>query len=131
MLREFSLSGLVGMIAAMLAWIATIMIVGQDDRFFVQGREIEWGTIIGVLTAVAVIGVLIAMHRSVEPILTTLAGAAGCALLYNTRELPLIVRGDEFSRVDDSYWPVVASMIVIFILLVLSLRITQNNTRGR
>lgn len=124
----FSVSSLVGLLAAVAAWVTSLVIVGDDEILLASNRSFEWGTVIGVVTAVFVIGVVLSMYRSVEPVLTLLAGAAGCVLLYNVREFPFGDDNSGLSTVNSDYWTVVAAMIAIFALLVISLRITRSNT---
>ena len=113
--------------AALAAWVATLVLVGEDQIFVASDRSFDWGTVIGVVTALFVIGVVISMHRSVEPVLTLLAGAAGCVLLYNVREFPFGQSNTGLSTVNSDYWTVVAAMIVIFATLIIGLRVTRNN----
>lgn len=127
-LTLFSVSSLVGLLAAVAAWVTSLVIVGDDEILLASNRSFEWGTVIGVVTAVFVIGVVLSMYRSVEPVLTLLAGVAGCVLLYNVREFPFGDDNSGLSTVNSDYWTVVAAMIAIFALLVISLRITRSNT---
>ncbi len=125
-LTLFSVSSLVGLMAALAAWVATLVLVGEDQIFVASDRSFDWGTVIGVVTALFVIGVVISMHRSVEPVLTLLAGAAGCVLLYNVREFPFGKNNTGLATVNSDYWTVVAAMIVIFATLIIGLRATRN-----
>ena len=76
-LTLFSVSSLVGLLAAVAAWVTSLVIVGDDEILLASNRSFEWGTVIGVVTAVFVIGVVLSMYRSVEPVLTLLAAVAG------------------------------------------------------
>ena len=106
------------------------MLLGTDGQVMVEGRVIEWPTAIGVMTAMLVVGVLIAMHKQVEPMLTALATAAGCALLYNTRELPLRDSAN-LQQSSDNYWVVISAMVMILAVLMISLRVSRrNSSRG-
>ncbi len=124
----FSVSSVVGLLAAVAAWVTSLVIVGDDEIVLAADRSFEWGTVIGVVTAVFVIGVVLSMYRTVEPILTMIAGAAGCVLLYNVREFPFGDDNSGLSTVNSDYWTVVAAMIAIFALLIISLRVTRSNT---
>lgn len=117
-----------GLLAALAAWITSLVIVGDDEIVLAANRSFEWGTVIGVITAVFVLGVVLSMYRTVEPVLTLLAGAAGCVLLYNVREFPFGDDNNGLSTVNSEYWTVVAAMIAIFAVLIISLRITRSNT---
>lgn len=124
----FSVSSLVGLLASLAAWVTTLVLVGNDEILLTNNRSFEWGTVIAAVTAVFVIGVVVAMYRSVEPVLTLLAGAAGCVLLYNVREFPFGNDASGLSTVNSDYWTVVAAMIAIFAVLIISLRITRSNS---
>ena len=127
-LTLFSVSSLVGLLAALAAWITSLVLVGDDEILLATNRSFEWGTVIGAVTAVFVIGVVISMYRIVEPVLTLLAGAAGCVLLYNVRDFPFGNDTNGLSTVNSDYWTVVAAMIAIFAVLIISLRVTRSNT---
>ena len=126
MIKSVAISSFVGLLAAGAAWAATVMIVGNDGTVLVQDQVVEWPTAIGVLTATMVIGVLIALHRVIEPMLTAVATAAGCALLYNTRELPFDQQAN-LSRSADNYWVVIVAMVMIFAVLLIGLRVNRSN----
>lgn len=108
----------------MAAWAATVMLLGSDGEILVQGRLIEWPAAIGVMTALLVVGVVMALHKMVEPMLTALATAAGCALLYNTRELPLRDNAN-LQRSSDNYWVVIVAMVMILAVLMIGLRMNR------
>lgn len=124
----FSVSSLVGLLAALAAWITSLVIVGDDEIVLAANRSFEWGTVIGAITALFVLGVVLSMYRTVEPVLTLLAGAAGCVLLYNVREFPFGDDNNGLSTVNSDYWTVVAAMIAILAVLIISLRVTRSNT---
>lgn len=130
MVRSVAISGLVGGFAAVAAWVATVMLLGSDGELMVQGQVVQWPTAIGVMSGLLVIGVLLALHRLVEPLLTAMAAAAGCALLYNTRELPLRDSAG-LQRSSDNYWVVITAMVMIFAVLLIGLRISRNSDSRR
>ena len=51
---------------------------GSDGELMLQGQLIEWPAAMGFMTVVLIMGVLLSLHRLVEPMLTVLA----TALLY-------------------------------------------------
>lgn len=100
------------------------MMLGSDGEVMVQGRLIEWPAAMGIMTVALVIGVLLALHRLVEPMLTVLATVAGCALLYNTRELPLRDSAN-LQQSSDNYWVVITAMVMILAVLLIGLRMSR------
>ena len=121
----FFRSGLTGMMTAIVAWLATLLLVGSDEIFRFNDRSAGWGTVISVVTALFVVAVLVTLSRGVEPILTCAAAVAGCALLYNVRRFPF-ADDPSLSRADDGYWTIIGAMILIFGVLIVSLRATRN-----
>lgn len=131
MARSYLLSGFIGALVAIAGWVTALVILGSETTVQFQGRAFEWPDVMIAATGVLVIVVIASLYRVVDPILTLTATGAGCALLWNLREFPVVGERNGLRDAGAPYWSVVLAMVLIFAILLVALQQTRNASNKR
>lgn len=127
MKRSIAVSLIIGAVSAVIGWAAAVLLTeGLSEETFASLRFGWGGLMIGSIAAIAVVFLLLA--NTSDPIVTTIAAAAGGALLWNQREIP-IYSDNLKTGTPEYYWMSVTMMLAMLALLFLGLRSANNSTR--
>ena len=106
-MRRLILSLFLGFGASFVAWAASFAVI---DLAALETTELKEHQVVVVAAAVLLILGFLVFSRSVEPPLSLLSAAAGCALLWDVRALP------EGSGYSTEYWSAVVVTTLAFMI---------------